>query len=297
MNTKRAIAQILRHLSARGVTHLPRVIPQAVPARPTAGRPGPPNRPVGGAKTGPAATLSSTSPPASGARSPGALFSKAEIDGHGVARPEAHPETITITSQSFESAQEKTEALCAVAGLVAQCKRCEQLASTRKQTVFGVGNPDARIMFIGEAPGATEDKQGEPFVGEAGQLLNKIITACKLKRDEIYICNVLRCRPPGNRTPLPQEAANCREYLDAQIHIVKPEYIVCWGSVAAQNLLNEKRPIGKLRGQFLEYRHLDQDDIKVLCTYHPSYLLRNPNAKTLVWEDMKLLMRDMGVEL
>jgi len=154
-----------------------------------------------------------------------------------------------------------------------------------------VGNPDAKIMFIGEAPGADEDRVGEPFVGTAGQLLDKIIVAAGLKREDIYICNVLRCRPPGNRNPHAQEIANCREFLDGQIKIVDPEYIVCWGNVAAQNLLGNTQAIGKLRGSFWSH-----GTAKVLCTYHPSYLLRNPAAKKLVWEDMKLLMAELGMQ-
>jgi uracil-DNA glycosylase family 4 len=146
------------------------------------------------------------------------------------------------------------------------------------------------VMFIGEAPGADEDRTGEPFVGKAGQLLTKIIEACGWTRSEIYICNILRCRPPENRTPTEQEAANCREYLDGQIAIVDPEYIVCWGSCAAQNLLGVKDPIGRMRQRF--YQH---GRAKVLCTYHPSYLLRNPSAKKPVWEDMKLLLAEMGL--
>ncbi|MBS0204360.1 MAG: uracil-DNA glycosylase [Planctomycetes bacterium] len=175
---------------------------------------------------------------------------------------------------------------------VKQCTRCQELASTRTQTVFGVGNPEARILFVGEAPGADEDKQGEPFVGRAGQLLNDIIKACRLKREDIYICNVLRCRPPGNRLPSPEEAGHCREYLDGQIAIVNPDYIVCWGSTAAKNLLASEAPIGKMRGKFFEYGRA-----KVVCTYHPSYLLRNPAAKKDVWEDMKFLFQDMGIDL
>jgi DNA polymerase len=147
-------------------------------------------------------------------------------------------------------------------------------------------------MFIGEAPGAEEDAKGEPFVGPAGQLLNKIVEASQLNRENLYICNILRCRPPGNRNPLPEEAANCREFLDAQIHVVQPKYIVCWGTVAAQNLLNETQAVGKLRGKLFDYR-----GIKVMCTYHPSYLLRNPAAKKQVWEDMKFFMKHLGVEL
>ncbi|MDB5341467.1 MAG: Uracil glycosylase superfamily protein [Planctomycetaceae bacterium] len=175
---------------------------------------------------------------------------------------------------------------------VAKCTRCTELAETRTQTVFGVGNPEARLVFVGEAPGADEDAQGEPFVGRAGQLLNKIIEAMKLQREDIYICNILRCRPPGNRLPSPEEAGHCREYLDGQLGIIQPEYIVCWGTCAAQNLLSETNTIGKLRGRFFQY-----GGAKVLCTYHPSYLLRNPAAKKDVWEDMKILMKEMGLPI
>ena len=196
------------------------------------------------------------------------------------------------TPQPVLSKDERTTQLSALCSQVAGCTRCTELAETRTQTVFGVGNPDARILFVGEAPGADEDRQGEPFVGRAGQLLNKIIEACQLKREDVYICNILKCRPPGNRNPTLDEAANCREYLDGQIATVNPEYIVCWGSIAAQRLLDTTSPIGRLRGKF--YNH---GPAKVLCTYHPSYLLRNPAAKKDVWEDMKLLFRDMDIDL
>lgn len=172
------------------------------------------------------------------------------------------------------------------------CVRCKLHTLGRRQVVFGVGNPQARVLFLGEAPGYDEDQQGEPFVGRAGQLLNKIIEATGLRREEIYICNILRCRPPDNRTPLPEEAAHCREWLDGQLRIIDPEYIVCWGSCAAQNLLATSASIGSMRGKW--YRH---GRAKVLCTYHPSYLLRNPSAKKLVWEDMQVLMRELGLPL
>lgn len=190
------------------------------------------------------------------------------------------------------SPDQRREHLAVLQATVSQCTRCDELARTRTQTVFGVGNPEARIVFVGEAPGADEDKQGEPFVGRAGQLLNDIIKACRLRREDIYICNVLRCRPPGNRLPSPEEAVNCREYLDGQIAIVNPEYIVCWGACAAKNLLGSEEAITKMRGKFYKYGRA-----KVLCTYHPSYLLRNPPAKKEVWEDMKFLFRDMGIDL
>ena len=150
----------------------------------------------------------------------------------------------------------------------------------------------ARLCFLGEAPGADEDRQGEPFVGRAGQLLTKIIEACTLKREDVYILNVLKCRPPGNRTPLPHEVGNCRGFLDRQLQIIRPEYICCLGALAAQTLLQTDTPISRLRGSMQEYR-----GIQVMCTYHPAYLLRNPSAKREVWEDMKKLMAKMGIAL
>jgi DNA polymerase len=174
-------------------------------------------------------------------------------------------------------------------GQVGACTRCPHLAATRTQTVFGVGPVDAELCFIGEAPGASEDAQGEPFVGEAGQLLNRIIVACGMKRQDVYICNIIKCRPPGNRVPNAEEAANCREYLDKQIELVRPRFICCLGACAAQNLLGTTQSIGKLRGRDLDYR-----GIPVACTYHPAYLLRDPAQKKLVWEDMKRLMTRMG---
>ena len=202
------------------------------------------------------------------------------------------PEVRAVVESQPASAKDKGQGLQQIAAIVSKCERCTELTMNRRQTVFGSGNPDAKIMFIGEAPGADEDRLGDPFVGAAGQLLDKIIGACGLKREDLYICNILKCRPPGNRNPLPQEAENCREYLDAQIAIVQPDYIVCWGTIAAQNLLNEKNSVGKLRGTWLKH-----GTAKVLCTYHPSYLLRYPQQKKEVWGDMKLLMADMGVEL
>jgi uracil-DNA glycosylase family 4 len=175
---------------------------------------------------------------------------------------------------------------------IAGCTCCKELASTRNKTVPGIGNPQARLCFLGEAPGADEDRQGEPFVGRAGQLLTKIIEACTLKREDVFILNVLKCRPPNNRPPLPDEVANCSGFLDRQLAVIQPEFICCLGTTAAQSLLKTDQTIGKLRGRFHE-----SHGATVLCTYHPSYLLRNPNAKRDVWEDMKILMRRMGIEL
>ena len=186
-------------------------------------------------------------------------------------------------------ADPRSAALAAVARDVAACTRCAELARTRTQTVFGVGNPYARLVFCGEAPGADEDRLGEPFVGRAGQLLNDIIVkGMKMRRQDVYILNILRCRPPGNRTPLPVEAAACREYLDRQLEIIQPEFICCLGAVAAQNLLGTDAPIGRLRGRVHDYH-----GIKVVCTYHPAYLLRNPQAKRPVWDDIQMLLAEM----
>lgn len=175
---------------------------------------------------------------------------------------------------------------------IAACTQCTQLAATRTQTVPGAGNPKTRLCFMGEAPGADEDRQGEPFVGAAGQLLNKIIAACTLRREEVYILNVLKCRPPGNRTPAPEEIANCRGYFERQLEIIQPEFICCLGLVAAQTLLSTSQSLGKLRGRFHDYR-----GIRVMATYHPAYLLRYPNMKRAAWEDMKMLMREMGLAI
>ena len=282
MTDSRAIRQFLELMTSSGITHLPTVTlpkPAAAPGKVLA------NRLKG-------ATPPSRRPPSNKTGSQSRLMSPDRLAPSSAQRPDVMETTQSILEQAYQTAEQKTEGLSRLAESVAACKRCTELADTRRQTVFGVGNADADIMFVGEAPGADEDRQGEPFVGAAGKLMDKIITACGLKREEIYICNILRCRPPGNRNPHPQEAANCREFLDGQISIVAPKHIICWGTVAAQNLLGETRPVGRLRGQFLQH-----GDAKVMCTYHPSYLLRNASAKKLVWEDMKFFMKDLGVDL
>lgn len=174
---------------------------------------------------------------------------------------------------------------------VAACQACA-LAPTRIQTVFGEGPLTPQICFVGEGPGADEDESGRPFVGRAGQLLTKIIEASRLRREDVFILNAVKCRPPNNRTPLPEEVAACRGFLERQLEILHPQYICCLGAVASKALLRTEISIGRLRGRFHDYR-----GIPVICTYHPSYLLRNPNAKKDVWEDMKMLMLRLGVEL
>jgi DNA polymerase len=188
--------------------------------------------------------------------------------------------------------EERRRELQVLQSTVASCRLCGELASSRKQTVFGVGNVQPRLCLFGEAPGAQEDATGEPFVGEAGQLLNKIIAAMGLQREELYILNVLKCRPPGNRVPHSGEVEHCRPFFERQLEILQPEFICCLGSTAAHALLNTAMSVGKLRGRFHNYR-----GAQVLVTYHPSYLLRNPSAKKDVWLDMQILMKQMGLPL
>ena len=170
------------------------------------------------------------------------------------------------------------------------CKRC-RLSKNRYRIVFGTGNPDARLMFVGEGPGSEEDQQGEPFVGAAGNLLTKIIAAINHTRDKVYICNIIKCRPPGNRNPEPDEIDTCLPFLRRQVLAVQPEFIVALGAVATQTLLDTNLPISRLRGRFHDYQ-----GIKVMPTYHPAFLLRNAERKRDVWEDMKKLMEEMGIE-
>ncbi len=175
-------------------------------------------------------------------------------------------------------------ALATVRDTLGECTRCK-LHKGRKHIVFGVGNPKAWLVFVGEAPGADEDEQGEPFVGRAGQLLTRIIEAMKLTREQVYICNIVKCRPAANRNPEPDEIAACEPFLLAQLQAIQPKLICALGTVAAQTLLRTREPISKLRGRFHLYH-----GIPILPTFHPAYLLRNPNEKKTVWEDMKLLM-------
>ena len=174
---------------------------------------------------------------------------------------------------------------------IGECTRCP-LHKGRTHIVFGVGNPEAQLMFVGEGPGADEDAQGEPFVGRAGQLLTKMIEAMGLKRSDVYIANIVKSRPPGNRNPEPAEIATCLPFLKKQIEIIQPKVIVCLGKIAAQTLLQTEIPITKLRGQFQDY-----GGIQVMPTYHPAFLLRNPPMKKFVWEDLKKVMSLLGLPL
>jgi DNA polymerase len=182
------------------------------------------------------------------------------------------------------------ETLDALRVEMGDCQRCK-LARHRTNIVFGVGNPRAEIVFVGEGPGHDEDLQAEPFVGRAGRLLTEIITkGMRLRREDVYIANVVKCRPPGNRNPEPDEVASCEPFLQRQIELIQPKVIVALGSFAVQVLLRNRTPITRLRGQWHEYQ-----SIRVMPTFHPAYLLRNPQDKKLVWQDIKETMRELGL--
>jgi DNA polymerase len=200
------------------------------------------------------------------------------------------------TQDAAAVAHARTE-LDKIADEVSRCRKCG-LGSTRTNAVPGEGHPKARIMFIGEAPGADEDAQGRPFVGRAGQLLDRVIEACGLKRSDVFIGNILKCRPPENRDPRPDEIISCLPYLQRQIEIIEPEVIVALGAHAARTLLNTNKPIGQLRGHFHEYyAGIGRPPIKLMPTYHTAYLLRNysPENRKRVWEDMKKVLDDLGL--
>jgi uracil-DNA glycosylase len=206
---------------------------------------------------------------------------------HGFDCSQKSLEKIKKWGQGPESFSETLEEIREDLG---DCQRC-RLARERNRIVFGDGNPGAKLVFVGEGPGFEEDQQGKPFVGAAGQLLSRIIEAINLTRSQVYICNIIKCRPPGNRNPEPDEISTCFPFLERQIAAIQPDLICALGTFAAQTLLQTTMSISKLRGRFHEYK-----GIKVLPTYHPAYLLRNPEKKRDVWEDMKMLMKEYRYE-
>ena len=220
----------------------------------------------------------------------------AELPGHqdtdALLEPEAQRVAASVAAAPVASVADAStvspaEALAALRADIGDCTRCQLHTLGRHQVVFGKGNPNADLMFVGEAPGADEDIKGEPFVGRAGELLTKIIGAIDLTREDVYIANVIKCRPPGNRNPEPDEVATCSPFLLRQIEVIRPKVIVALGTFAAQTLLQTKTPITKLRGQVLPFRG---GDVKVIPTFHPSFLLRNQKNRDLyrdVWNDMK----------
>jgi DNA polymerase len=206
-----------------------------------------------------------------------------ETGAAGYAPQEAPPPIVE------EPSEQPGAALLALRAEIGDCTRCP-LAAGRTKLVFGEGSPRARLVFVGEGPGRDEDLSGRPFVGAAGQLLDRIIAAIGLARDDVYICNVVKCRPPGNRDPLPEETAVCGRFVRRQLEIIRPEVVVALGRPAAQYLLDTEQPIGRLRGRFHEL-----GETSVMPTFHPAYLLRNAEGKRPVWEDMKQVRDRLGL--
>jgi DNA polymerase len=208
-----------------------------------------------------------------------------------VPRPAPQPVVVAGESTDLFGAETATaDTLQALRDVIGDCQRCK-LAPHRTNLVFGVGNPRADLVFVGEGPGRDEDEQGEPFVGRAGRLLTEIITkGMRLAREDVYIANVVKCRPPENRNPEPDEVASCEPFLLRQLDLIRPRVIVALGKFAVQTLLQTKAPISRLRGQWHDYR-----GIKLMPTFHPAYLLRNPGEKRLVWEDIKQVMAELGL--
>ncbi len=211
--------------------------------------------------------------------------------------PAAAPVAAAEETPPGDGPEARRHELTLLAQRVAGCTRCAELASSRTQTVFGVGRLDPEVCFVGEAPGADEDAQGEPFVGAAGQLLNRILSAIGFRREDVFICNILKCRPPRNRPPAAGEAHNCSEYLERQLELVRPRHICTLGGAPLKYLLGTERSVGAMRGRVHDYK-----GIPVVCTYHPAYLLAGHRGtedevrerKKKVWDDMKLLLTHMG---
>jgi len=212
-------------------------------------------------------------------------------DQGGVPSDDAPAEPAAIPTADSPPTVDKGAALHALrTETIGDCQRCK-LSGGRRNIVFGVGSPGARVMFVGEGPGANEDATGEPFVGRAGQLLDKIIAAMGMRRDDVYIANIVKCRPPGNRDPEPDEVAECEPFLKQQIAIIQPEAIVALGRVAAVTLLRVDSPLGRLRARWHSY-----EGIPLMPTYHPAFLLRSPDMKRKCWEDIQQVMRRLNLE-
>lgn len=249
-----------------------------------------------GNAAGQAATKSQTNSASAATSNTNAASNRSQVS-----KPPVTPSRVTVPPISAGDAtryslpvmklDERKEVLAAARQQVAGCRACPELVINRKNTVYGEGSFNPRVCFFGEAPGADEDRLGQPFVGRAGQLLTKMIQACTFSREECYIFNTIKCRPPGNRNPTPDEVSNCRGYFEQQLEVLQPEFIVCLGLIAAQALLQTTQPVGRLRGKFHQYK-----TSKVVVTYHPSYLLRNPDAKRAAWDDLQMLMREMGID-
>jgi DNA polymerase len=210
-----------------------------------------------------------------------ALTAQAAIATNPVAAPEN--DSLELIAADLLSPPEAPETGCP------RCKLCQ----SRKNLVVGEGNPNAELVFVGEGPGEQEDLQGRPFVGKAGQLLDRMIQAMGLQREQVYICNVVKCRPPGNRNPEPDEIAACSPFLARQLDVIRPKVVVALGKFAAQTLLQTETPISKLRGNFFPYRN----GAKLMPTFHPAYLLRNPESKREAWEDLQQVATELGIKI
>src|ERR1035438_105323 len=209
----------------------------------------------------------------------------------GQALPPANPPAVPIpVPMDLPPLASTGDTLLKIVEDIGDCHRC-RLSAARNKIVFGVGNPQSPLVFVGEGPGADEDAQGIPFVGRAGQLLNNMIAAMGLKREEVYIANVVKCRPPGNRTPEPDEANTCSQFLFRQIDVVRPEVLVALGATAATYLLGQRQPLAGLRGRVHAYR-----GAQLIVTYHPAYLLRDPRQKKEAWADLPIAMRELGLK-
>jgi uracil-DNA glycosylase family 4 len=209
-----------------------------------------------------------------------------------VAAPDIAEEDFPSNSKAELGTADPADALRLIREDLGDCTRCRLSKQGRKQIVFGVGNPKAELMFVGEAPGADEDQQGEPFVGRAGQLLNNMIKAMGLRREDVYIANIIKCRPPGNRTPERDECDTCSPFLMRQIAAIKPKVIVALGAVAAKTLLAINAPMSEFRGRWFDFR-----GTKLAVTYHPAFLLRDPRQKKEAWKDLQMVMKELGMAI
>jgi uracil-DNA glycosylase family 4 len=211
-----------------------------------------------------------------------------------IAEPTEPPADMPRTkpAATVEQSTDRVSTLRLIREEMGDCTRCRLHKQGRKQIVFGVGNPHADLMFIGEAPGADEDEQGEPFVGRAGQLLTNMIKAMGLRREDVYIANIIKCRPPGNRTPERDECETCSVFLMQQIKVISPKAIVALGAVAAKTLLAVNAPMSELRGKWYDFR-----GTKLAITYHPAFLLRDPRQKKETWKDLQMVMRELGLQV
>lgn len=287
MRVKRLLLQHLESLARSGVGQVPRpssaaiAAPQPSPAPDISARPEISTRPEIPARPEPTAHKEDATAPRK-TETAAKKTSRAAPAKKEAAEP---AKTAAVGSPAAQLASLQRE--------VVACRLCQELAETRTQTVFGVGPDQPRLCFMGEAPGADEDAQGVPFVGRAGKLLTDMITlGMGLRREDVFILNVLKCRPPGNRTPNSDEVANCRGFFERQLEVLQPEFICCLGTVAAQALLQTTTPVGKLRGRVHEYR-----GAKVIVSYHPSYLLRSPDMKKEAWIDLQRLLKEMGLPI